>query len=228
MAHSQDAATTICLLQELHVKDSLHHLPMETKAEVGSKSTRKLSFCPFCQYSWSNNQSYMNYIICGHYHTNYGCSKCLNKVFITGQPLCKHMKTCKGLPKEAMDKAIAEDTDGAASGKKKKSKSKDLPADLQPPSQSSQEDTQVSLYGSQDTKEKPPQHHRSQTPTRRRNAPPATSTTASPARTRTSPANATQPSPAGPARTSAVRPAKKSPVITVKPSPAEPAKTCPP
>ena len=154
IAHSQDVATTVCLLQELHIKDSLHHLPMETKAEAGSKSTRKLSFCPFCQYSGSNDQSYMNHINCWHYNANYGCSKHLNKVFITGQPLCKHMKTCKGLPKEAMDKATTEDTDSAASGKKKKSKSKDLPADLQPTSQSSQGGLQSSLHCSQCTKEK--------------------------------------------------------------------------
>ena len=134
IAHSQDTATTVCLLQELHIKDSLHRLSMETKVEVSSKSTRKLSFCPFCQYSGSNDQSYMNHIICGHYNANYGCGKCLNEVFITGQPLHKH-KTCKGLPKEAADKATTEDT---TSGRKKKSKSKDLPADLQPPSQSSQ------------------------------------------------------------------------------------------
>ena len=101
VVHSQDAVTAVCLLQELHVKDSLHCLPMETKVEAGSKPIQKLSFCPFCQYSWSNNPSYMNHIICGYYNANYGCSKCLDEVYITGQPLCKHMKTCKGLPKEA-------------------------------------------------------------------------------------------------------------------------------
>ena len=153
VVHSQDVATAVCLLQELHIKDSLHHLPMDTKVEAGSKSTRKLSFCPFCQYSGSNNQSYMNHIVCGHYNANYGCGKCLNEVFFTGQLLCKHMKTCKGLPKEAVDKATAEDTDGIASGKKK-SKSKDLQVDLQPTSQSSQGGSQSSPYHSQHTKEK--------------------------------------------------------------------------
>ena len=154
VAHSQDAATTVCLLKELHIKDSLHHLPMETKVEVGSKSTRKPSFCPFCQYLGSNDQSYMNHIIYGHYNANYGCGKCLNKVFITGQPLRKHMKTCKDFPKEAMNKATAEDTEGTASGKKKKSKSKDVPADQQPTSQSTQGGSQLSLNCSQHTKEK--------------------------------------------------------------------------
>ena len=125
-------ATTVCLLQELCVKDSLHCLPMETKAEVGSKSTRKLSFCPFCQYSGSNDQSYMNHIICRHSNTNSGCSKCLNEVFITGQLLHKHMKTCKGLPKEAANKATTEDTDGTTSGKKKSQRSYQLTCSLLP------------------------------------------------------------------------------------------------
>ena len=61
----------------------------------------------------------MNHIICGHYNANYGCSKCLDEVYIRGQLLHKCMQTCKGLPKEATDKATAEDTDGATSGKKK-------------------------------------------------------------------------------------------------------------
>ena len=52
-------------------------------------------------YLGSNDPSYMNHIICGHYNVNYRCGKCLNKVFTTGQPLKVHMKVCKGLPKEA-------------------------------------------------------------------------------------------------------------------------------
>ena len=227
MVHSQDTVTAVCLLQEIHVKDSLHHLPMENKVEAGGKPIQKLSFCPFCQYSGSNNPSYMNHIICRHYNANYGCGKCLDEVYITGQLLCKHMKTCEDLPKEAADKATTEDTDGATSGKKKKKgKSKDLPPDSQPPSQSSQ----ASPHHSQHTKEKAntmPKKSGSSSKSshKRRSTPPATNTMASQARTRTSPASAVQQSPVGPARTSAARQAKTSPVITTKPSPAEPAKT---
>ena len=97
----------------------------------------------------------MNHIICRHYNTNYGCGKCLNEVFITGQPMCKHMKTCKGLPKEAPDKATTENTDGTTSWKKKKkSKSKELPPDSQPPLQSSQGGLQVNPHCNQHTKAK--------------------------------------------------------------------------
>ena len=156
MAHSQDAVIAVCLLQELHIKDSLCSLPMENKVEAGGKPIQKLSFCPFCQYSGSNDPSYMNHTIYRHYNANYGCSKCLDEVYITGQPLCKHMKTCKGLSKEDVDKATTEDTDDATCGKKKKkkSKSKDLPPDSQPSSQSSQQSSQVSPHHSQCTKEK--------------------------------------------------------------------------
>ena len=45
VAHSQDMVTAVCLLQELHIKDSLSHLPLETKAEAGNKPIQKLSFC---------------------------------------------------------------------------------------------------------------------------------------------------------------------------------------
>ena len=168
--------TAVYLLQELHIKDSLHHLPVETKVESGSKPIWKLSFCPFCQYSGSNDPSYMNHIVCGHYNANYGCSKCLNEVYITGQPLSKHMKTCKGLPKKAADRGTTENKDGVvtssskdgtaassnkdgvatssnkdgtttpAGKKKKKHRSKYLPTDSQLPPQSSQTSSQASLH----------------------------------------------------------------------------------
>ena len=90
VADSQDAVTAVCLLQELHLKDSLCCLPMETKVEAGSKSTQKHSFCPFCQYSRSNDPSYMNHIICRNYNANYGCGKCLDEVHTSGQLLQIH------------------------------------------------------------------------------------------------------------------------------------------
>ena len=158
VVHSQDAVTAVCLLQELHVKDSLCFLPMETKVEVGSKPIWKLSFCSFGQYSGSNDPSYMNHIVCGHYNANYGCGKCMNEVYTTRQPLSKHMKTCKGFPKEAVDMGTMENMDGVIASsskdgaiascskdgattlarKMKKHRSKDLLSDSQPPPQSSQ------------------------------------------------------------------------------------------
>ena len=127
---------------------------METKVEAGSKPIRKLSFCPFCQYSRSNDPSHMNHIICGHYSANYGYGNCLHEVYITGQPLHKHMQTYKGLPKEATDKVTADGTDSITTLSQKKSRSEDLPSDLQPPPQGSQGSLQVSLHCSQHTKKK--------------------------------------------------------------------------
>ena len=92
VAHSQDAVTAVCLLQELHTNASLRCLKMETDAEAGGKTKRKLSVCPFYQYFGSNNLSYLNHIICAHYNVSYGCGKCLNKVFPTGQWLTVHIK----------------------------------------------------------------------------------------------------------------------------------------
>ena len=45
VAFAWDSAMAVCLLQELHSKDSLKHLPMEPKPEVGGKAIKKLSLC---------------------------------------------------------------------------------------------------------------------------------------------------------------------------------------
>ena len=99
IAFVQDSATVVCLLQELHSKDSLRCLPMEPKSNADGKITKKLSFCPFSLYHGSNDQLYMNHIMCGHYHANYSCGKCLKKVFTMGQQLKSHLKICTGFPK---------------------------------------------------------------------------------------------------------------------------------
>ena len=45
VAFAQDLATAVCLLQKLHSKDSLRHLPIELKSDAGGKATKKFSFC---------------------------------------------------------------------------------------------------------------------------------------------------------------------------------------
>ena len=64
VALSQDAVTTILLLCKLHNHNSLQWLKMQTDKEVDDNPTWRLSFC---QYSGSNDQSYLNHIMCGHY-----------------------------------------------------------------------------------------------------------------------------------------------------------------
>ena len=136
VAHSLDAVIVVCLLQELHTKASLQCLKMETDAEAGDKSKRKLSFCPFCQYSGSNNLSYLNHIICTHYDVSYGCRKCLKEVFPSRQQLKVHMRHCKGLKVEAVkEKPATNHAKGASSSssspKKKKHQTKSQQSDLQ-------------------------------------------------------------------------------------------------
>ena len=99
VAFAWDSSTAVCLLQEIHSKDSLRHLPMEPKPDVGGKATKKLSFCPFYLYNGSNNLSYINHIMCRHYHANYGCGQCRKEVFTMGQQLKNHLKICTGFPK---------------------------------------------------------------------------------------------------------------------------------
>ena len=70
--HASDSVTAVSLLSDLHNKISLHHLPLEGKGKTGSKH---LSFCPFCLYTGSNDKTYINHIICGHYDAAYSCEK---------------------------------------------------------------------------------------------------------------------------------------------------------
>ena len=81
MAFTRDSAMAVCLLQELHHKDSLKCLSLETKSDADDKAVKKLSFCPFCLYNGSSDISYMNFIMGRHYSTAYGCGKYLEEVF---------------------------------------------------------------------------------------------------------------------------------------------------
>ena len=96
MAFARDLATVVCLLQELHHKDSLKCLLLEPKSDTDGKTVKRLSFY---LYNGSNDISYMNHIMCGHYGAVYGCRKCLKEVFLLSQQLKMHLKVCAGFPK---------------------------------------------------------------------------------------------------------------------------------
>ena len=135
MAFTRDLATAVCLLQELHNKSSLKHLPLEPKSDADGKMVKKLSFCPFCLYNGSNDISYMNHIVGRHNSAAYGCRKCLKEVFLSGQQLKVHLRVCVGLPKgdttSSSDKEPApqgapessQDSQGCSQHMKKKSDS---------------------------------------------------------------------------------------------------------
>ena len=132
VAFVQDLATAVCLLQELHSKDSLRHLPIEPKSKTGGKTTKKLSFCPFCLYHGNNDLLYMNHIMCRHYYANYSCGKSLKEVFTMGQQLKHHLRICTGFPKTSIPSS----------------------SEKEPMPQGSQESSQASPCCSQHSKEK--------------------------------------------------------------------------
>ena len=99
MAFARDSAMLVCLLQELHHKDSLKHLPLEPKSDADGKTVKKLSFCLFCLCSGSNDILYMKHIVGRHYGAASCCGKCLKEVFLLGQQLKMHLKVCAGFPK---------------------------------------------------------------------------------------------------------------------------------
>ena len=99
MAFARDSAMLVCLLQELHHKDSLKHLPLEPKSDADGKAVKKLSICPLCLYNGSNDTLYINHILGRHYSTTHGCRKCLKEVFLLGQQLKTHLKVCAGFSK---------------------------------------------------------------------------------------------------------------------------------
>ena len=117
MAFTRDLAMVVCLLQELHHKDSLKCLPLEPKSDADGKTVKKLSFCPFCFYNGSNDISYMTHIMCRHYGAVYGCGKCLKEVFLLGQQLKMHLKVCVGFPKG--DTPSSSDKEPAPQGTRK-------------------------------------------------------------------------------------------------------------
>ena len=126
---------------------------METDAEASGKTKQKLSFCLFCQYLGGNDLSYLNHIVCMHYNVSYGCRKCLNEVFTTGQQLTMHMKQCKGLTMGGVkEKPATSHAEGAPSSstnskKKKKHKTKSHQQDSQQDSQTlPPTSSQVSLH----------------------------------------------------------------------------------
>ena len=94
LAHSADSVTTMSMLQELHTAACLTHL----KVDLQDKSV-KMSFCPFCMYTGTNDLSYLNHITIAHYNTSYGCGKCLKQAFMSFSAPHNHKKVCLGFTK---------------------------------------------------------------------------------------------------------------------------------
>ena len=74
---------------------------MCVEGDPPNKHSTKLCFCPFCQYSITNDQSFLDHVMRAHYQANYGCRKCLGEVCGESQPMECHLQECKGLPDAA-------------------------------------------------------------------------------------------------------------------------------
>ena len=85
------------LLSKLHMPSALQHLPMKCKDDLADQLRMKRSFCPFCSHHCRNDSTFLNHIMSFHYDMGYGCSKCVEEVFITSQSFKVHFKDCDGL-----------------------------------------------------------------------------------------------------------------------------------
>ena len=103
VAITGEVVTPHGLLSELHTPGALQHLPMNCKDDPADQPRMKTSFCPFCSYHCHNDSTFLNHIVSFHYDMGYGCSKCVEEVFITSQSFKVHFKECDGLSRDSTD-----------------------------------------------------------------------------------------------------------------------------
>ena len=89
--------TPLGLLQELHTRSTLAHIPIYWSDETKDGHRLCVSCCPFCTYTIQNDPAYLNHIVGAHYNTNFACGTCLSAVTSSGQQMKKHLKECSGL-----------------------------------------------------------------------------------------------------------------------------------
>ena len=97
MAIAGEVVTPHGLLSKLHIPGALQHLLMKCEDDPADQLRMKMSFCPFCSYHCHNDSTFLNHIVSFHYDMGYGCSKCVEEVFITSQSFKVHFKECDGL-----------------------------------------------------------------------------------------------------------------------------------
>ena len=108
LAHSTNSVTAVSMLQELHMATCLRCL----QVDLQDKSV-KMSFCPFCAYTGTNDLSYLNHIIIAHYNDSYGCRKCLKQAFMSSSALHNHKEVCPGFTKKS---AVGSDSKPSSGG----------------------------------------------------------------------------------------------------------------
>ena len=135
VAFMWDSATAICLLQELHIKDSLRRLLMEPKGGCWWEGYQEAVLLPTL-YVFGQQQHLI------HEPHNVWTLPCKLRVW------AMHLKVCVGLPKEAKDHT-------STSPVKERTSKDHSPNSQLPPPQSSQGSSQASLHRSQYSKKKP-------------------------------------------------------------------------
>ena len=103
MAIAEEVVTSHGLLSELHMPGALQCLPMKCQDDPVDQPRVKTSFCSFCSYHCHNDSTFLNHIMSVHYDVGYGCSKCVEEVFITSQSFKVHFKECDGLSHDSTD-----------------------------------------------------------------------------------------------------------------------------
>ena len=89
--------TPLGLLQELHTRSALVHIPIYLTGEAKDGHGACVSCCPFCAYNVQNDPAYLNHIICTHYNASFACGACLSAITSSGQQMKAHIKECTGL-----------------------------------------------------------------------------------------------------------------------------------
>ena len=103
MAITGEVVMSHGLLSKLHTLGALQHLLMKCEDDPVDQPRTKTSFCPFCTYHCCNDSTFLNHIVSFHYDTGYGCSKCVEEVFITSQSFKVHFKECDSLSCDSTD-----------------------------------------------------------------------------------------------------------------------------
>ena len=67
------AITALGLLQELHMRSALAHIPIYRPDETKDGHKPRISCCPFCAYTIQNDPAYLNHIVGMHYNANFAC-----------------------------------------------------------------------------------------------------------------------------------------------------------
>ena len=91
------AITALGLLQELHSRSALAHIPIYRPDETKDGHMPRVSCCPFCAYMVQNDPAYLNHIVGTHYNANFTCGTCLSAVTSSCQQMKRHLNECKGL-----------------------------------------------------------------------------------------------------------------------------------